>query len=102
MKWFKMLWLNSEERQILKEGKRAPEPISPSQTVELTADFKVSSPAYKNLFYSNQNLTVVFNDGTMTSKSGVDSDTFYRVKNAFTQQEVEKLLIEKTVDPEVQ
>ena len=107
MKWFKMLWLTSEEREILKKAKEKPEstsvtpPISyPSyQPADSIYREDVTKP-YKNIFYSNKNLTVVFRDGTMLSKSGVEFGTFLQVRDAQSIQEIETYMVDKEAHKE--
>lgn len=98
MNWFKTLWLTSEEREILRQGKEkklAPEPVViPAPIIE------DNSKPYKNIFYSNNNLTVVFKDGTMLSKSNVPMLLFICVRDAKDEVEIENLLIDKIVSTE--
>lgn len=84
-----MLWLNSEEREILRAGRQRPETVV--KYVEV-AEKQVMDRPYKNIFYSNKNLTVVFRDGTMISKPNVGVDTFIEVRDAQTEQEIHAAL----------
>jgi hypothetical protein len=106
MGWFKLKWLSSEEREILRAGKEkklAPEPVALPETKLPREDenlfLAIADRPYKNLFYSNTNLTVVFQDGTMVSKSGVGQTLFNQVRDAKTQSEIEGLMIEVVVEP---
>lgn len=95
MKWFKMLWLNSEERELLQEGKKKPEAYVPPLTTEQVDELLNPRP-YKNVYYSNGNLTVVFKDGNVISKANVFPDIFYAVRDAKTVKEIEDLTIDRT------
>lgn len=104
--WFKMLWLSSEERAILRAGlEKKPEPVelvSPRKEDQIqVSDSGISVPdkPYKNIYYSNGNLTVVLKDGTMLGKAG-DAVLVYAVKNATSQQEIENLMIDRIVEPQ--
>lgn len=103
MSWFKTLWLTSEEREILrkaKEQKNAPVPVVVGQPVTKEyVDEQISTKPYKNIFYSNGNLTVVFKDGTMVSKTGANQELFSAVKTADSQTTIENLMIERIVEP---
>lgn len=103
MSWFKTLWLTSEEREILrkaKEQKNAPVPVVVEQLVTKEyVDEQISTKPYKNIFYSNGNLTVVFKDGTMVSKTGANQELFSAVKTADSQTTIENLMIERIVEP---
>ena len=94
MNWFKMLWLSSEEREILKKAKN-------NELVEKTVDTapQVSfNRPYQKIIFSNGNLTVILNDGTVLSKSGASSELLDKVKNAYSQVEVQLLLTDKPTD----
>lgn len=114
MNLFKMLWLTSEEREILRNAKKVAtitkEDVADIVRQELTASkstqtasdsymSEMTGKPYKNIFYSNQNITVVFKDGSMVSKAGVGQEIFNKVKNASTQTDIEILLIERSVIP---
>lgn len=90
MKWFKTLWLSSEEREILRKAKATPEVVS--QPI-----IDMDEKPYKNVFYANNNLTVVFKDGTMLSKSNSPYALYQKVKDSITQSQIESLLIEAPV-----
>jgi hypothetical protein len=81
-----MQYLTSDERAILKAAKETP------KTEQVFVDTTLKP--YKNIFYSNKNLTVVFKDGAMLSKSGVDHDTFYKVRDAQTEAEINTVMID--------
>lgn len=114
MNLFKMLWLTSEEREILRNAKKAT-PVTKEEVAsivrqELTESKRTDTlvdtsgtifpgKVYKNIFYSNQNITVVFPDGDMISKAGVGQELFKKVKNATTRKEIEDALIEQVVAP---
>ncbi len=88
MNWFKMIWLNSDEREILRQAKNKPAP-TPEPEEEPTGR------PYRKLYYSNKNITVIFNDGTMVSKPNVSFQTFTQVRDAKTETQIEDLLIDK-------
>ena len=102
MKWFKTIWLNSEEREILKRAKELKENpiVSASAPVIKQEEVEISTKPYRNILYSNGILTVVFKDGTTVSKSNVDQDIFNSVKDSISQTDIEKLMIQKVVNPE--
>jgi hypothetical protein len=117
MKWFKMLWLTSEERKILKEAKEKQEkdnregdsgytPPSTSTTEQSTIpprhimDYGLMEPKapdrpYKNILYCDGHITVVFANGDVICKTGVDNSLFQDVKSAKTQSEIEDLLVDQ-------
>lgn len=70
MNWFKSMWLTSEERQILRDAKKAKnktmEVYSTSDSI-VTRERIEEPRCYKKLSYSNKNITVVFNDGDFLS-----------------------------------
>ncbi len=61
----------------------------------------VSGKPYKNIIYSNGNITVVFPDGTVLDKMNVDRDFFDKVKNSYYQVDIENMMIDKTNQPVV-
>lgn len=103
MKWFKLTWFNSKDRENLKKSaeslekiERTNEAIAEAVTVKPES---VSGKPYKNLIYSNSNLTVVFPDGTVLDKMNVDRDFFEKVRNSYTQSAIESLMIDRTLPP---
>ena len=113
MKWFRTLWLTSDERRLLKQAQfkqeRDQENISKSSTTE-TSTFPpqhidkylqpAPSKAYKNILYADGHITVIFPNGDVVCKTVVDSILFQLVKTAKTQEEIEGLLVEKIYEPE--
>lgn len=100
MNWFKTLWLNSEEREILKAAKEKKDfPVIEPVVVKPEPQIEISTKPYKNIFYSNGNLTVVFKDGTMISKSDVNQDIFVSIRDSDSQNHIENLLVQKIVEP---
>lgn len=92
MNWFKMLWLNSEERKaILDLENKKTEIIIPKEEEEKL------EPPYKNIYFSNNNITVSFSDGTILNKSNIDLPMFYRIKNSVSREAIESLMIDKSV-----
>jgi hypothetical protein len=94
-----MLWLNSEERAILKaakEKKESPDVVQKVIAAEIEAD---DSRPYRTIYYSNKNLTVILKDGTMLSKTG-DSDFYNSVVKATTRDQIEALMIDKCIAKE--
>lgn len=97
MNWFKMLWLTSEEREILKRAKEAKEKQQEKDKVP-SPDLQpavIPPPlrSYKNIIFSNGNITVVFDDGVVLDKMGVDKDFLQKVREAKTQKEIEDMMI---------
>ena len=104
MNWFKTIWLSSEEREILRKGKEKKEvsyvaPPIVKQDENLYTE--ISGKPYKNIFFSNSNLTVVFRDGTMVSKSNASYELFVQVRDADSQATIEGLMIERLVEPKI-
>lgn len=102
LNWFKMLWLNSDERKALKEAsniKDVPYETKPEVKKEYVVE-EVTKFPYKNILYSRKNITVIFWSGAVISKMGVERDIFQRVKDAKTEGEIEDILIDKVVIPE--
>lgn len=90
--WFKTLWLTSEEREILRAGRE--KKVAPVEEKEHATYWPAEGRPYKNMYFSNGNVTVVMKDGTVLSRQGVDHAFFMLVKGASTQQEVEAIMIE--------
>jgi hypothetical protein len=100
MKWFKMLWLNSEEREILRAGKEKKGAPASETAVGPAFEYDNGRP-YKNVYFSNGNITVIMKDGSMLSKQGVNHEFFVAVRGASTEQEVEAMMIDTVVKPPV-
>lgn len=110
MKWFRTLWLTSEERCLLREAKEKQNLPSVSTTESSTLpiehiDRYLSKPvlptkAYKNILYADGHITVIFPNGDVVCKTGVDSVLFQQVKDAKSQEDIEKLLVDKIYVPE--
>lgn len=99
MGWFKFGWLSSKERKEIIELKE--ENIKLKNTYDELVDKNVTITQkdvslqvkpYKNVFYSNKNLTVIFQDGTMVSLPMVEQDIFNKVRIATTKQEIDMIL----------
>lgn len=105
MKWFKLGWFNSKDRENLKKSAEILEKIE--KTTEAIAEAvtakpeSVSNKPYKNLIYSNSNLTVVFPDGTVLDKMNVDRELFDKIRSCYTQSAIETLMIDKTEAPKL-
>src|SRR5688572_3637723 len=79
--WFKSLWLSSKEREILEEAYKKEEdiqrfgipsdapskPVNTYEETEKKIEEMVPTKPYKNIFYSNGIVTVVFSDGDVFS-----------------------------------
>lgn len=104
MKWFKLGWFNSKDRENLKKSAETLEKIE--KTTEVIAEAvtakqpeTATNKPYKNLIYSNGNLTVVFPDGTVLDKMNVDRDLFDKIRSCYTQSAIESLMIDKSTAP---
>ena len=93
MNWFKTLWLSSEERMILKKAKN--NELIEKSVVEQKEYERITGKPYQKIIYSNGNLTVIFHDGTTISKSNADNNLLGRVKNAYSQNDIEIMLMDK-------
>lgn len=94
MQWFKMLWLNSDEREILRAAKEKKDaPVTPTIVAPVEVD---NGRPYKNIFYSNRNLTVVFKDGNVFTRANATPELFNSVQNASSAKQVEDLMIDTT------
>lgn len=98
MNWFKTLWLSSEEREILRKAKNNELVEKPSPLSALIPEDMHKKP-YQKIIYSNGTVTVIFNDGTTISKSGVDALFLDRVKNAYSQYAIEEMMVDKQPEP---
>lgn len=90
MKWFKLSWLKSPERTELKRTERV-ESVAPLSTEQMNT---LSGRPYKNIFYANRNLTVIMQDGTMLSKANAPMDVFERVRDSWSPEEIQILLVD--------
>lgn len=99
LSWFKLLWLNSDERKALKEASKQQEDFLEEKPQDRKEYFveEVSKLPYKNILYSNKNITVIFWSGAVISRMGVERDIFQKVKDAKTEAEIEDLLIDKPI-----
>lgn len=97
LNWFKMLWLNSDERKALRKaidtenrdkGKAA---YSPPPKVD------IEDKAYLNIFYSqvNKTIIVILKSGELITKPFIEIEVFEKVKSATTEAEIEALLLDK-------
>lgn len=109
MKWFRTLWLTSDERKLLKEAKEKqnkdyegfPKQDTSLHSRPVESQFgQLPSKVYKNILYADGHITVIFPNGDVVCKTGVDSALFQLVKTAKTQEEIEGLLVEKIYEPE--
>lgn len=91
MNWFKMLWLTSEEREILKRAKE-PVPVITSKNDD-TLSAIVNEKPYRSLIYSNNNIIVTFADGTTLNRANSNYEIYKKVRSAKTVEEIEKLMI---------
>jgi hypothetical protein len=87
MTWFKTMWLSSKERAILREAKEREKNPQPVQV-------DIDTKPYQKIIYSNGNLTVIMKDGTVFSRSSAPVELFRQVRDAFTEQEIQFLLME--------
>ena len=86
MNWFKMIWLNSEEREILRRAKQIKENPIPAPTID------IKSKPFSKVYYSNENITVILDDGAVLSQTGVSQDRFNQVLVSNTKTEIEDIL----------
>lgn len=122
MKWFRTLWLTSEERKLLKEAQANKERLEKLDSTVTNLDKKVdmlrhensrqsaalqpalptlvSTKAYKNILYADGHITVIFPNGDVVCKTGVDNVLFQRVKESTSQDAIEKLLVDKIYKPD--
>lgn len=89
MKWFKTSWFGSKERAELKEAEK---PVTVAE--------EVPKKPYKNIFYSNRNLTVILQNGTMLSKANVPVELLNQVESAGS-EDIIKLLFVDVTEPKV-
>lgn len=85
MKWFKMDWLT---------GSKDREKIRKTWEVTTTASPIIVEPTdkvYRNVIFSNGNIVVIFHDGTMITKTGVDTDFVNRVRQCTSRAEIEAM-----------
>lgn len=100
MAWFKFGWLASKERKELIALKEEniklkatyDELVDKNVTITQKEVTSLQVKPYKNVFYSNKNLTVIYQDGTMVSLPMVEVDIFNKVRVATTKQEIEMIL----------
>lgn len=111
--WFKFGWFTSKDRETLNKSKESIErvekkvedlvaaaakkeeaPIAPAQPLP-----KGDESPYKNLIYSNGNLTVVFRDGVVLDKMAVDREFFEKIKNAEDKETIVNLMVDTLPPP---
>jgi hypothetical protein len=93
MKWFKLGWFTSKEREELKKAEK---PV-----IEVVAE-EVPKKPYKNIFYSNRNLTVILQSGTMLSKANAPVELLNRVESADSEDTIKQLLVDVSEPKTVQ
>src|SRR5262245_6172398 len=107
MNWFKSIWLTSEERATLKEAKRKRDNLFTENEVDIILRNKVQElerqPAphtrpYRKVIYDGTTIQVIFNDGSVFSKIGVDGSLFKLVRDAKNEEEIYKLLADKVIE----
>lgn len=91
MKWFKTMWLSSKERAILKQAEERQFSAPPLTEEQINV---LNKKPYKNIFYSNRNLTVVLQNGTVLSKANAPTEVFQQVKDADSEDEILVLLVD--------
>jgi len=91
MKWFKMLWLSSKEREALREAEK-PKDIHPAPLTEDQMEMLNGRP-YRKILYSNRNLTVVMKDGSTLSKSNASVGEFQNVRDALSEKEIYNIFL---------
>lgn len=111
MDFFKLGWLSSKERKelnALRNENKALTKKSEALVEKFTklpeldeSMFTVLHPdkPYKNLFYNNDTLTVVFHDKTILHKTPVNPAEYVEIKNAQTRDEIEELMGNKQIFP---
>ncbi len=97
--WFKSLWLNSEERALLKQALEDKETLSTTSVTHTTTDRDgnireeaYSTKPYKNIFYSNKVVTVVMTSGLVLTKQNVDKDFVQKIAGAQTEEFIFNLM----------
>lgn len=97
MKFFSFDWLKSDERKELnklreeKLKKEIKEEIIQEQIAQIPMQYLPVKP-YSKLFLVNDIITIVFNDGSPYSRSGVDKSFADKVRECTTEAEVFALL----------
>lgn len=97
MKFFSFDWLKSDERKELnklreeKLKKEIKEEIIQEQIAQIPVQYSPVKP-YSKLFLVNDIITIVFNDGSPYSRSGVDKSFADRVRECTTEAEIYSLL----------
>lgn len=103
MKWFKFNWFTSKDRETLKKNTEGIERVEKTVAAVLEAVTKNPAPKvdlpYKNIIFSNGNITVVFHDSTILDKMGVDREFFDKIKNAYSVDVIKGLMIDATPAP---
>lgn len=98
---FKFNWFSSKERkdyERLKTEELALNEDLKSIVTELKIKPELPLRPFKNLYHSDGNLTIVFNDGSVLTKTDITQDLFDSIKYAATEVDIIKLL---TPEPEV-
>lgn len=92
--WFKFSWFTSKDRENLKKSTESIERVE-KKVDSIVAE--VNKTPYKNLIYSNGNLTVVFSDGTVLDKMSVDREFFTKIKDAPTKEDIVSLMVDNSI-----
>lgn len=82
-------WFSKKETELEKELKSSKEYITNLENIIL--DKKYEKP-YKNLIYSNTNLTFIGNTGLVLTKSDCSKELFEQIKNSNTEEEIIALM----------
>lgn len=99
MEWFKMAWLDSDERKVLGNAGSILQELSAGDGIAQPVTKSVVGKPYKNIIFSNGNITVVFPDGTVLDKMNVDRNFFEAVRNSTKQSDIESLMMDRTSAP---
>lgn len=110
MDFFKLGWLSSKERkelnalrdenkQLTEKSMALVEKFSKQEDLGPTYPANSTERPYKNLFYNNETLTVVFQDKSILHKTPVTQDEYNSIKNSSTRDEIEELMGNKQIAP---
>lgn len=106
MNWFKSIWLTSEERALLQEAKNKTiqtdvKTYTENEIVERLQEAiereKLKRP-YRKVMYNGGYIQVIFNDGSVFSKNEVPASLFVQVRDAKSEEEIYKLLMDKVME----
>lgn len=102
MKLFNFDWLKNPNRKTLENLQSTVTSIQNSVESALHELNKMKSKKpYKNLYFSNGDITIVFENGKIHTQSNVDKDTFLKIKETNSLEDI-MILLGNTVSKELQ